>query len=107
MASARGKTVSPHCSIGPVALRAAVHLDWATPNARVQECFAQFDVPWRKDYVFAAESWRDGEFPLPEGPGLGLELDTRICDAHPYRKNTFPSLWDNQWLSQFTQSEKT
>jgi galactonate dehydratase len=107
MAAARGKTVSPHCSIGPVALRAAVHLDWATPNARVQECFAQFDVPWRRDYVFDRESWRSGEFPLPEGPGLGLELDTRVCAAHPYKKNTFPSLWDKQWLTRFTQSEKT
>ena len=106
MAAARGMSVSPHCSIGPVALRAAVHLDWATPNARVQECFAQFDVPWRREYVFGAESWQGGEFPLPEGPGLGLELDTGVCAAHPYRKNTFPSLWDRQWLTEFTQAER-
>jgi galactonate dehydratase len=104
IASERGMTVSPHCSIGPVALCAAVHLDWATPNVRVQESFAQFDVPWRKDYVFGREPWGRGEFLVPEGPGLGLELDTRVCESHPYRKNTFPSLWDKRWLTEFTKS---
>ena len=106
MASAHGMTVSPHCSIGPVALRAAVHLDWATPNVRVQEDFAAFDVPWRKDYVSGPEHWVSGEFLVPGGPGLGLELDTRVCERHPYRKNTFPSLWDKRWLTEFTQSTR-
>ena len=44
---------------------------------------------------------------LPDKPGLGLELDESVCAAHPYRKNTFPSLWDAQWLSEFTQKDRS
>jgi galactonate dehydratase len=43
--------VAPHCSIGPVALAAALHFDLSTPNFMVQESFAEFDVPWRSDFV--------------------------------------------------------
>jgi galactonate dehydratase len=106
LAADQGLTVSPHCSIGPVALCAAVHLDWATPNAVIQEDFARFDVPWRKDYVFGAELMSDGECLLPDKPGLGIELHTEACARHPYKKNTFPSLWDGRWLTEFTQAER-
>ncbi len=106
LAAAQGMTVSPHCSIGPVALAAAVHLDWATPSFAIQECFAQYDVPWRKDYVFGAEAWRDGQFMLPGKAGLGVELNTDVCALHPYKKNTFPSLWDGRWLKEFTKAER-
>ena len=37
--------VAPHCSIGPVALAAALHFDVSTPNFMIQEAFAEFDVP--------------------------------------------------------------
>jgi galactonate dehydratase len=106
LAGTRGMTVSPHCSIGPVALCAAVHLDWATPNFIFQENFAEYDVPWREEYVFGAEFIRNGEFLLPDKPGLGIELDAEACARHPYKKNTFPSLWDKQWLEEFTQKDK-
>jgi galactonate dehydratase len=105
LAAAQGLAVSPHCSIGPVALCAALHFDWATPNVVIQENFAEYDVPWRNEYVFGAEFSRDGEFLLPDKPGLGIELNTEACARHPYVKNTFPSLWDNQWLKEFTKAE--
>jgi hypothetical protein len=47
---------------------------------------------------------RRGEFVLPEGPGLGVELDIEACARHPYRKNSFPSLWDDRWLKEFTKT---
>ena len=105
MAATQGLEVSPHCSIGPVALCAALHFDWATPNAVIQENFAEYDVPWRSEYVFGAEFSRDGEFLLPDKPGLGIELNPEACTRHPYVKNTFPSLWEDQWLKEFTKAE--
>ena len=96
LAEARDLQVSPHCSIGPVALCAALHLDWATPNVLIQEDFGEYDVPWRKDLVFGWDPMCRGDFTLPEGPGLGIELNTEVCAAHPYRKNSFPSLWDRR-----------
>jgi len=103
MAEAQDIVVSPHCSIGPVALCAALHLDWSTPNVTIQENFADYDVPWRHDLVFGWNPVKEGEFTLPEKPGLGIELNTAVCAEHPYRQNSFPSLWDKQWLKDFTQ----
>lgn len=104
MAEAQDIRVSPHCSIGPVALCAALHVDWSTPNFMIQENFADYDVPWRHNLVFGWNPIKNGEFILPEKPGLGIELNTEVCKEHPYKKNSFPSLWDKQWLKDFTQS---
>ncbi len=96
--------IAPHCSIGPVALCAALHFDWATPQVAVQENFAEFDVPWRNDLVCGWNPIRQGEFVLPDQPGLGLELNEQICAQHPYQKNSFPSLWDQRWMAEFTKN---
>jgi galactonate dehydratase len=105
MAEAQDMSVSPHVSIGPVALCAALHFDWATPNFLIQENFAEYDVRWRNDLVCGWNPIRQGEFLLPEKPGLGIELDTSVCAAHPSQEKSFPSLWDKNWLQDFTQSK--
>lgn len=104
LAEAHGLAVAPHCSVGPVALCAAVHFGWSTPAVIVQEDFSAFDVPWRRELVAGWDLARAGEFRLPEGPGLGIELDLDACARHPYRKNSFPSLWDRRWIDEFTKS---
>jgi galactonate dehydratase len=105
LAQARDLLLAPHCSVGPVALCAAVHFGWSTPNVQVQENFADYDVPWRHDLVHGWNPCAQGEFQLPEGPGLGVDLDLAACAAHPYQKNPFPSLWDGRWLAEFTKRE--
>jgi galactonate dehydratase len=103
LAEVQDLKVSPHCSIGPVALCAALHFDWSTANVITQENFAEYDVPWRNELVFGWNPIKRGEFCLAENPGLGIELNVDVCAAHPYRKNSFPSLWDKRWLKDFTQ----
>ena len=87
-----------------VALCAAMHFGWATPSVMIQENFGDFDVPWRRELV---KSWHPpaGEYALPDRPGLGIELDDAICARHPYQKSSFPSLWDDRWLKEFTKAE--
>jgi galactonate dehydratase len=97
--------ISPHCSIGPVALCAALHFDWSTPQVAVQENFSEYDIPWRNDLVHGWNLIRHGEFVLPDQPGLGLELNEPVCAQHPYRKNSFPSLWDDRWVTEFTKRD--
>jgi len=106
MAHAVDITVSPHCSIGPVALCATLHFDFSTPNVNIQENFAEYDVPWRNDLVFGWNPIENGRFNLPNKPGLGIDVNTDVCAQHPYKKNTFPSLWDSKWIKDFTQKEK-
>jgi len=98
--------IAPHCSIGPVALAACLHFDAGTPNFMIQEAFAEFDVPWRDGLVGGYSPIRNGKFILLDTPGLGLELDDAAIAAHPYVRNPFPSLWDSQWLTNFTQNQK-
>jgi galactonate dehydratase len=97
--------VAPHCSVGPVALAACLHFDASTPNFMIQEAFAEFDVPWRNRLVRGWNPVRDGELVLDDTPGLGVELDEAVIAEHPYVKNAFPSLWDGDWLTNFTQTE--
>jgi galactonate dehydratase len=103
MAAAQDIQVAPHCSIGPVALAAALHFDVSTPNFLIQEAFGEFDVAWRNDLVRGRNPLARGEFMLSDEPGLGLELDEAEIAEHPYRPHAFPSLWDGRWLEGFTQ----
>ncbi len=104
MADAQDLRVALHCSIGPVALAACLHFDLCTPNFLIQESFSEFDVPWRDELVGGWNPLRSGEFFLSDAPGLGLELNDRAIAEHPYVPNAFPSLWDREWQTNFTQN---
>jgi galactonate dehydratase len=106
MAASQDILVAPHCSIGPVALAACLHFDVSTPNFLVQEAFAEFDVPWRNELVGGWNPIKDGEFHLDDAPGLGLALNERAIADHPYVHNAFPSLWDGDWQTNFTQDRR-
>ncbi len=106
MADAQDLRVAPHCSIGPVALAACLHFDVSTPNFCIQEAFAEFDVPWRNELVGGWNPLRNGELVLDDAPGLGLELDEEAIARHPYVPNAFPSLWDRDWQTNFTQNSR-
>jgi galactonate dehydratase len=107
MAAVQDMRVAPHCSIGPVALAAALHFDVSTPNFMVQEAFGEFDVPWRDNLVCGWNPLHNGEFILSDQPGLGLDIDEAAIAEHPYVRNPFPSLWDRDWLANFTQNKSS
>lgn len=96
--------LAPHCSIGPVALCAAIHFGWATPQVMVQENFGDYDAPWRDELVGGWNPMAGAEYKLPDKPGLGIELNDAAFALHPSRKHAFPSLWDRRWVAEFTQS---
>ncbi len=103
MVSAEDMRIAPHCSVGPVALAASLHVDLSTPNFMIQEAFGEFDVSWRRDMVCGWNPIANGRFIISEKPGLGIELDEAVLAKHPYIRQPFPSLWDSQWLTTFTQ----
>jgi len=107
IASATDLMVSPHCSIGPIALAATLHFDLSTPNFMIQEAFGEFDAPWRNALVREWNPIRQGFFHLSDAPGLGLDLDEKEIMRHPYVKNAFPSLWDESWYEEFTPDKRT
>jgi galactonate dehydratase len=103
LAAVQDLRIAPHCSIGPVALAACLHFDVSTPHFFIQESFAEFDVPWRSRLVKGWNPVQNGELLVPDQPGLGVELDDDAIAEHPYVPNAFPSLWDEHWVTNFTQ----
>jgi len=80
MAEAYDVGLAPHCPLGPIALASCLQVDACSPNAFIQE--QSLDIHYNEtsdvlDYlrdpsVFAFD---DGYVDLPEGPGLGIEVD--------------------------------
>jgi galactonate dehydratase len=70
MAEAYYAAIAPHCPLGPIALAACVQLDASIPNFLIQEHVSLGEGYLRKPFQL-----RDGFVELPEGPGLGVELD--------------------------------
>lgn len=106
MAAVQDLRIAPHCSVGPVALAACLHVGVSSPNLMIQESFAEFDIPWRNALVKDWNPLVQGTFRLSDEPGLGLNIDEDVIRQHPYKKNAFPSLWSDEWLTHFTQSGK-
>jgi galactonate dehydratase len=77
--------LAPHNVCGPVGTAANIHFAVATPNHLVLEHFNDFADTWVSELVDAAPTVdsRDGCFPVPTGPGLGIRLDHDACAEHP------------------------
>jgi galactonate dehydratase len=75
---------APHNPSGPLSTAATLQLGATLPNFRYLEIMA-VDVPWRSDvsdeYLQLTE---DGDVMIPEGNGLGIELDFDAIAEHPY-----------------------
>uniref|UniRef100_UPI0037449344 galactonate dehydratase n=1 Tax=Pedobacter psychroterrae TaxID=2530453 RepID=UPI0037449344 len=80
MAEAYDVSIAPHCPLGPVSLAAALQIDFACPNAVIQE--NSIGIHYNQgfdllDYVSNTEVFtiRDGYIDLFERPGLGVEVN--------------------------------
>jgi galactonate dehydratase len=80
MAEAHGVSLAPHCPLGPVAFAASLQIDFATPNALIQE--TSLGIHYNAgadllDYLADASvfDFADGHVTRPTGPGLGIEVD--------------------------------
>jgi L-alanine-DL-glutamate epimerase-like enolase superfamily enzyme len=80
-----GVAVSPHNVASPVGTVAGAHVGAAVPNLFAVEYHA-FEVPWWEDLVDrTGESGgviENGTIDVPEGPGLGIEIDPDVAAEH-------------------------
>lgn len=84
MAEAYDVALAPHCPLGPISLAAALQIDFASPNATIQE--SSLGIHYNEggydllDYVKnkAAFDLKDGFIQLFEQPGLGVDLDEEV-----------------------------
>jgi galactonate dehydratase len=99
MAEAEYTMVAPHNPLGPIGSVATLHLSACIPNFQIQEIVREpllerseatggRGVPWRSDLIFGATVNRpqNGYLALPMGPGLGVDLNEAVAEAHPYKR---------------------
>jgi galactonate dehydratase len=82
IAAEHGLEASPHNPSGPVACAASLHAAAVMPACTLLE-FAWGEVPWRSQLVRPAEAVDAGSLPVPESPGLGVELHTGLLANLP------------------------
>lgn len=84
MAETASCGVAPHNPLGPLAGVVALHFAVSTPNFVIQEEMSGA-VPWFDDVVEDSPLvMRDGHWPVPERPGLGVEINEAEADRHPF-----------------------
>jgi galactonate dehydratase len=83
MAETAGIGLAPHNPLGPIAGVAALHFGISTPNVIIQEEMSGA-VPWYGDVVRWPIDRHAGRWDKPSLPGLGIEIDEPVIDAHPF-----------------------
>ncbi|MEK7408023.1 MAG: galactonate dehydratase [Acidobacteriota bacterium] len=82
MAEANYVVVAPHNPMGPVATTVNVHFAASTPNFLILE-YHPDDVAPRKDILKEPLMVKDGYIPVPNKPGLGIELNEEAFKHYP------------------------
>lgn len=83
MAEACHVQIAPHCYCGPIVGAANIQLAVTLPNFLILESLKTWDGFHAKLLKKKIE-WQDGHV-VPSGePGLGVELDEAVCEAHPW-----------------------
>lgn len=100
MAEAYDVAVAPHCPLGPLALAACLQLAATAPNVAIQEM--SLGIHYNTgghdllNYVVNKEALTpsDGYLPIPDGPGLGVEIDeAAVRDADRDRHRWRNPIW--------------
>ena len=76
-----GIAVSPHNPSGPVATAASAQLCAGLPNFETLE-MQWGEAAWRGDLVLPPERFEHGSIAVPDGPGLGVELNDAVVREH-------------------------
>jgi len=72
-----------HNFLGPLITAASLHLDTCIPNFITQE-YTKDDESDRYAYFTTSYQRQGGYIPIPEVPGLGVELDERLLSQTPF-----------------------
>ncbi|MEW1807893.1 mandelate racemase/muconate lactonizing enzyme family protein [Pseudarthrobacter sp. NPDC080039] len=84
LAAAHYVPFAPHNPSGPLSTAATLQLGATLPNFRYLEIMAT-DVPWRRDISDERlQLTAEGDVLIPDGVGLGIELDYDAIAEHPF-----------------------
>ena len=81
LAEAVNAQMAPHLYAGPVEWAANVQFAASIPNILIAETI---ETPFHAALIKGGLSVEGGYIPVPDAPGLGIELDEDLARAHPY-----------------------
>jgi galactonate dehydratase len=102
MAETYDIAIAPHSAIGPLALAASLQIDFAIPNALIQEQGVGYKQPGLDnsgadilDYLVDTSvfDYSDGFAARPTGPGLGIEIDEAALVRNAYAGEGWMPNW--------------
>lgn len=106
MAEAEHVSFAPHNPQGPVATAVNAHVCTTVPNFMIQEVFEDYDVDWKGDLLTDSITIEDGQLQVPDGPGIGVELDMDAVAEHAYTGkgdvdpiNLFEKNWETRAMA--------
>ena len=82
MAEAHHVKVIPHNPLSPVSTAACVQLDACIPNFALQEYTGESEPP-KSELLVTPLELKDGYLTVPDGPGLGIELNEEALTKYP------------------------
>jgi galactonate dehydratase len=82
MAEAHHVKVIPHNPLSPISTAACVQLDACIPNFALQEYTGESEPP-KSELLMQPLELIDGFLTVPEGPGLGVELNENALSRYP------------------------
>jgi galactonate dehydratase len=97
MADAHYGVIAPHSAQGPICSAACVQLNASLPNFFIHEIFDEFNEPWEREIVTNPVHVVDGYIEIPNGPGLGIDLNVEEIARHPYQQGNHLPLFQPGW----------
>ena len=84
MAQDRGRLIVPHCWKSAIGIAASLHMAAATPNCPYIEFLpaSLSDSSLRRDLTIEDIPMKESVVPLPERPGLGVELNPDALEKY-------------------------
>lgn len=73
--------IAPHIYCSPIAHAAAVHVAHSSPNFLILETI---QTDFHAAILTKPLLWERGYMVPPTAPGLGIELNQKVIEAHPY-----------------------
>ena len=81
MAEVYNAQMAPHLYAGPVEWAANIHFAASIPNILMAETI---ESPFHNALIKSSLGVEDGFIPVPDAPGLGIEVDEDLARAHPF-----------------------
>ncbi|MCP5366111.1 MAG: mandelate racemase/muconate lactonizing enzyme family protein [Hyphomicrobiales bacterium] len=83
MAEAHYAQLAPHLYCGPIEAAANIQLATCSPNFLILESIQKMDG-FHAQLLKTPLVWEDGYIIPPTAPGIGVELDEAVAEAHPW-----------------------